>query len=196
MEKVLIGAGGSAREIKQQMELENIKFFVDDKYWQNNSDNIYPLSKFDPEKYQCLITLGNPEERFNITKRMPSNTKYFSFVHHTALVMDSNVEIGIGSFIGAYSILTTKIKIGKHSILNRANHIGHDSTCGDFLSMMPMSVISGNCNIGNSFYIGTNSSVREKIIVCDNVSIGLNSGVVKDIDISGTYAGSPVKKIK
>lgn len=109
--------------------------------------------------------------------------------------MDFNIEIGEGSFIGAYSILTTKIKIGKHSILNRANHIGHDSIAGDYLSMMPVSIISGNCKLGNRVYIGTNSSIREKINVCDDVIIGLNSGVVSDIKDACKYGGVPSKKL-
>jgi serine acetyltransferase len=56
--------------------------------------------------------------------------------------------------------------------------------------------LSGDVIIKDQVYIGTNSSVREKISICDNVTIGLNSGVVKDINESGTYVGSPLKKIK
>ena len=33
-------------------------------------------------------------------------------------------------------------------------------------------------------------------MVCDSVTIGLNTGVVKDIYESGTYVGTPAKKIK
>jgi len=45
-------------------------------------------------------------------------------------------------------------------------------------------------------YFGTNSSVREKISICDNVVVGLNAGVVKNITESGIYVGVPAKKIK
>jgi len=43
--------------------------------------------------------------------------------------------------------------------------------------------------------MGNNSSVREKINICDNVTIGLNGGVIKNITEPGTYVGTPVKKI-
>jgi UDP-3-O-[3-hydroxymyristoyl] glucosamine N-acyltransferase len=66
----------------------------------------------------------------------------------------------------------------------------------DFFRTSPGSIISGNCNIGKHVYFGTNSSVREKIKICDNVTIGLNSGVVKDIKDEGIYVGTPAKKIK
>ena len=38
--------------------------------------------------------------------------------------------------------------------------------------------------------------IREKISICDDVIIGLNSGVVGDIVESGVYVGTPAKKIK
>lgn len=143
-----------------------------------------------------MIAVGDSQDRFNIYKKLPKETKYFTYIHPTALILDDKTEIGEGSFIGAYSILTTNIKIGKHSILNRGNQIGHDCMIGDFFSMMPGSIVSGNVIIGNNVYVGTNSCIREKINICDNVVIGLSSGVVKDIKESGVYVGSPVKKIK
>jgi UDP-3-O-[3-hydroxymyristoyl] glucosamine N-acyltransferase len=61
---------------------------------------------------------------------------------------------------------------------------------------MPGSIVSGNVNIGDKVYLGTNSSIREKLSITDNTIIGLNTGIVKSIDKSGTYVGNPNKKIK
>jgi UDP-3-O-[3-hydroxymyristoyl] glucosamine N-acyltransferase len=110
--------------------------------------------------------------------------------------MDNDIEIGIGSFIGAYSILTTNIKIGSHAILNRGNHIGHDSNIGDYFSAMPGAIVSGNVTIYDLVYMGTNSSIKEKISVHSLTTIGSNAAVVKDIEEPGVYVGVPVKKIK
>jgi UDP-3-O-[3-hydroxymyristoyl] glucosamine N-acyltransferase len=109
--------------------------------------------------------------------------------------MDNNVEIGEGSFIGAYSILTTNIKIGKHAILNRSNHIGHDCEIGDYFSAMPGAIVSGNVKIYDLVYMGSNSSIREKISVHSLSTIGMNSAVVKNIEKSGVYGGVPAKNI-
>ena len=110
--------------------------------------------------------------------------------------MSEDIIIGEGSFIGAYSILTTNIKLGKHTILNRGCHIGHDCIVGDFFSAMPGSIVSGNVTLGDKVYLGTNSCIREKINIGDNIIIGLNTGVVKDIKQPGVWVGSPIKKIK
>lgn len=192
MKKAIFGFGGHAREVAAQIN-ENLTFFVDDAY---GNDIANPISSFDPTKYKLMIAVADCQCRENIVKSLPSNTTYFTFIHPTALIMDSNIEIGEGSFIGAYSILTTKIKIGKHAILNRGNHIGHDTTVGNYLSMMPGSIISGNCKLGDRVYIGTNSSVREKINICNDVTIGLNSGAISDIKEHGKYGGTPLNKLK
>ena len=194
MKKALIGNGGHAREVISQMRT-NLTRFVDDEYWTGGDSDLLPLSKFDPSEYVVMVAVANSVDRKHIVSKLPHSTQYFSFVHPTSLILNSNVEIGEGSFIGAYSILTTDIKIGKHSILNRSSQIGHDCRIGDFLSMMPGSIISGNVTVGDLFYIGTNSSIKEKIKITDKVTVGLNSSVIKDIKESGTYVGAPIKKI-
>ena len=126
MKKVLIGNGGHAREVMAQMGIK-LDRFVDDKYV---DEETFPISKLDPEKHAVMIAVADSKDRFDIVQRLPKGVQFFNFIHPTALIMD-NVEIGEGSFIGAYSILTTNIKIGKHAILNRGNHIGHDCRIGD-----------------------------------------------------------------
>jgi sugar O-acyltransferase (sialic acid O-acetyltransferase NeuD family) len=193
MLKALIGAGGHAREVKAQMGID-LPMFVEDEFV---NDSNYPISELNYEKYEIMIAISDPIIRKRISDKLPSNVKFFSFIHPTALILDhSTIEIGEGSFIGAYSILTTNIKIGNHCLLNRSNQIGHDCIIGDFLSLMPGSIISGNCTIGKNFYLGTNSSIKEKIEIVDNVIVGMNSCVIKNINNKGTYVGIPSKKIK
>lgn len=191
MKYALIGCGGHAKEVIAQMKIDLISF-VEDDYLTVQTKS---LKEFNPNEYKVLITIADPKTRNEILKKLPKNTKFFTFIHPTALIMSDDIEIGEGSFIGAYSILTANIKLGKHSLLNRSCHIGHDTFCGDFLSMMPGSIISGNCKLGNRVYLGTNSSIREKITICDDVTIGLNTGIVKDINEKGVYVGSPAKKL-
>lgn len=192
MKLALFGYGGHAREVAAQMNLD-VTFFVDDKYANEVSK---PISTFDPEVYQMMVAVADSKDREKIVKKLPENTSYFTFVHPTALLMSKDIEIGIGSFIGAYSILTTNITIGNHAILNRGNQIGHDSKIGDFFSAMPGAIVSGNVRISDCVYMGNNSSIKEKILVNSNVIIGSNAAVVKNIIASGVYVGVPAKFLK
>jgi sugar O-acyltransferase (sialic acid O-acetyltransferase NeuD family) len=192
MKKALVGYGGHAREVMSQMGIK-LTCFVDDKYVVSGTK---PLSEFDPNEYAIMVAIANSKDRFDIIQRLPKETKYFTWVHPTALIMDDNIEIGEGSFIGSYSILTTNIKIGKHAILNRGNHIGHDCEIGDYFSAMPGAIVSGNVKIYDLVYMGNNSSIREKLSIHSLVTIGMNSAVVKHIESPGVYGGVPTKNIK
>ena len=192
MKLALFGYGGHAKEVACQMGKE-VTFFVDDEY----SNNIAkPISTFNPKEYMMIVAVADSKDRARVINKLPKETKYFTFIHPSAHIMDDNIEIGYGSFIGANSILTTNIKLGNHTLLNRGNHIGHDSVAGNFFSMMPCAVIGGNVTLGDNVYLGSCSNVREKIYVNSNVVIGMNAAVVKDINKSGTYVGVPAKKIK
>ena len=188
----LFGFGGHAREVASQIG-ETIDFFVDDKYANHIAK---PISSFNPETHLMMVAVGDSGDRFDIIQSLPKETTYFTFIHPTVLVLDNTVEIGEGSFIGPYSILTTNIKIGKHCLLNRSNHIGHDCVIGDYFSAMPGAIVSGNVKIYDAVYLGTNASIKENLSIHSLAKIGMNSCVVKNINQPGVYTGTPAKKIK
>ena len=192
MKRALLGYGGHAREVMFQMG-ENLPCFVEDNFVCNST---LPLSQFDPKEYKLMVAVGDSTIRKRLVDNLPPSTQFFTFIHETVISSKFYSVIGEGSFIGAYSIITTNVKLGKHTLLNRGNHIGHDSTIGDYFSAMPGAIVSGNVTIGNNVYMGTNSTIKEKINVTNNVTIGLNSGVIKDINQEGIYVGTPTKKIK
>ena len=192
MKLALYGYGGHAREVAAQIGQE-VEFYVDDEYANNISQ---PISTFNPKTHRMMVAVGDSKDRFDLVQKLPKETKFFTFIHPTALIMDKNIKIGEGSFIGANSILTTNIKIGKHAILNRGNQIGHDTIIGDYFSAMPGAIISGNVRIYDCVYVGTNSSVKEKIYIHSLSTIGMNGCVTKNIKQPGTYIGVPAKQIK
>lgn len=196
MKKALIGAGGFAREIKAHIGDYTIKCFVDDQYWAENDEYIFPLSQFDPYQYEVLVAIGDPRSRFDMIQKLPLNTKYFTFIHPSAQILGNDVTIGQGSIICAGCIITTNVKIGEHAQLNLHTTIGHDCEIGKYFTTAPGVKVSGNCKIYDCVYIGTNASIRQKINIHSLTTIGMNAAVVKDIESTGIYAGVPAKKIK
>jgi sugar O-acyltransferase (sialic acid O-acetyltransferase NeuD family) len=192
MKLALFGYGGHAREVACQIDQE-VTFFVDNEY---ANDIAKPISEFNPKEYLMMVAVADSHDRKAIVDKLPKETKYFTFIHPTVQIMDDNIEVGEGSFIGANSILTTNIKLGKHALLNRGNHIGHDCFIGDYFSAMPNAVVGGNVWIDNKVYLGSCSNIREKIKITSNITIGMNAAVVKNLTEFGIYVGVPAKKIK
>jgi sugar O-acyltransferase (sialic acid O-acetyltransferase NeuD family) len=192
LEPVLIGAGGFAREVLAEVLLQtklNLKCFVDDEYW---VEGLYKISEFEPESQSALIAVGNPVDKKALLAKLPENTQFWNYISPRAYV--NNLKMGMGNFICAGVIITTNVTIGNHVHLNLQTTIGHDSVIGDFVTTAPSVNISGNVTIGNGVYLGTKSCIREKISICDDVVLGLNAGVVSDIEEIGVYVGTPAKK--
>lgn len=189
MKLALFGYGGHAREVAAQINQE-ITFFVDDEFV---GEHTKPISEFNPETYMMMVAVADSYERKKIVERLPKDTSYFIFVHPTAQILSEDVELGEGTFVGANTIITTNITIGKHGILNRGNQIGHDTIIGNYFTAMPGAIVSGDVRIGEKVYIGTNSSIKEKINICSDVKIGSNATVVKNIINGGVYVGVPAK---
>jgi serine acetyltransferase len=61
---------------------------------------------------------------------------------------------------------------------------------------MPGAIVSGNVTVYDMVYMGTNSSIKEKISVHSLVTIGSNATVVNHIEETGVFVGVPAKKIK
>jgi acetyltransferase-like isoleucine patch superfamily enzyme len=199
MKKGIIGAGGFGREIYWSMnpvERANAVFFVDDAYWDGTNEKILPLSLFEWSKYEVIVAIADSFHRERIVNSLSKSTKYFTHIHPSAQIHGEDVEIGEGSIICAGSIITTNVKIGKHSHINLITTIGHDCIIGDYFTTAPGVQISGNEQIGNRVYFGTRSCIKQKLSVCDDVIIGMNSGVVKSITEPGVYIGTPATKIK
>lgn len=199
MKKGIIGAGGFGREVYwslNSIERNDTVFFVDDSYYDGKDPLILPLSKFNPNEYEVVIAIADSYHRQRIVESLPKDTKYFTHIHPTAQIHGPDVKIGEGSIICAGTIITTNVKIGKHAHLNLITTVGHDCVIGDYFTTAPGVQISGNETIGNRVYFGTRSCMKQKLTICDDVIIGMNAGVTKDITEPGTYVGTPTIKIK
>ncbi len=204
----ILGVGGFGREVlcclidaiaSTQLKIEDIACFMEsDEHFKEGKImgvEVIPMSAFEPEKYNVVVAIGDPNTRKKVVQSLPAQTTYTTIIH-PSVVMSEWVEIGEGSIITAGTILTCNIKIGKHAHLNLHTTIGHDCVIGDYFTTAPGAKISGICHFGDGVYFGTNAAVRQGIKICDNVTIGMGGIVVKDIPEEGVYIGNPLKKLE
>lgn len=205
----IFGAGGFGKEVLAcfldankipiQKLCDHVVFMVDDNFYQPGKIlgvEVIPRSSFNPSFYRVVVAVGDPKTRKHIVETvLPKNTEYQTLIHPSATVSPW-VEIGEGSIVTAGTILTCNIQLGKHTHINLNSTIGHDCNIGDYFTTAPAVNISGGCNFNECVYIGTNAAVRDKINICESVTIGMGSVVINNIEESGIYAGIPAKKIR
>lgn len=200
----IIGTGGFAREVlqlaKQIQKTTDIWFneinFVelDNFYKDAYVDNIRVLkiSECDLSKMRFLVGIGSPSLKNKILKELPLNITFTSLISPLAFIAD-DLKFDTGLIIMPFSYISCNVNLGKHVHINAHCTVGHDTIIGDFFTSACSVMIAGNNNISKNCYFGMNSSSRQGIIISENVSISLNSGVVKDINQPGTYIGTPAK---
>jgi sugar O-acyltransferase (sialic acid O-acetyltransferase NeuD family) len=202
----IFGAGGFAKEVFYLAKDcgYNVKYFVDSIPQVKSILNIPVITEnqFDPNKYDVVIAIGSPHIRKRVVDNLKlRGAKFVSLIHPSAKIMglsSKNLDnkIGEGAVISANCIITSNVNVGDFCQLNLSTTIGHDTNVGNFFTTAPGVHISGNNDIGNGVYFGTNASSIEKLTITDNVIIGAGACVVKNIIDSGTYIGTPAKKIR
>lgn len=198
MKRAIIGAGGQSDEIAAYLDPYNYKKFprfVDHEYWQPNDNNVFSLNDFNPDEWEVIIGIANPEVKERIANSLPKETSFFTYISPSAFRTTWDTTIGEGSLICPLVTLTCDIHLGKHTHLNIHTTVGHNARLGDFFTSGPGANISGNVKTGKCVYVGSNASIKEKVTICDNVTIGMNTTVVKDITEPGVYVGTPARKI-
>lgn len=205
----IIGAGGFGREVAWLVErinavepTWNLVGFIDDdeSKWDTNEDD-YPvlggceyLKKLGNVYAVCAI--GAARIRKIVIEKMKESTVKFATLIDPSALISKRVEIGEGTIICANSIITVDIKIGEHVIINLDCTIGHDDIIDDFVTIYPSVNVSGNVYLGECCELGTGMQIIQGKRVVGNTIIGAGTVVVRDIETSGTYVGSPAKKIK
>jgi len=198
----IIGAGGFAKEvyclaIDVGLKDQIIAFIESEEIWSERIIHgipVRPMPYFNPDIHSAVVAVGNPKIRNKIVDELPNETVFITLIHPNVIQSDW-VKIGEGSIICSGCSLTCDITLGKHTHLNLNTTVGHDCLIGDYFTTAPSVNISGNCKIGNNVYMGTNSSIREKLTVTADVIVGMGGIVVKSIKEPGVYVGNPAKKI-
>ena len=205
----IIGAGGFGREVAWLVERINaitptwdMKGFIDDNenLWGTMEDD-YPvvggcsyLEKLEDVYVVCAI--GSAKVRKKIIEKLKVfSVKYATLIDPSVLV-SKRVSIGEGTIICAGSIITVDIEIGKHVIINLDCTVGHDTVIEDFVTIYPSVNVSGIVRVGECSELGTGMQIIQGKTIAAKTIFGAGSVVVKDCTESGTYVGSPAKKIK
>lgn len=202
MKICIFGAGGFAKEVFWLAHQcgQEVEAFID--IQRGKSYAGVPVESedyFDVTKHKAVVAVGNSALRKKIVDQIVARhgeDVFATLISPSANLMSNNIRIGKGSIICANCIITCDVILGNHAQLNLATTIGHDCQLGQFFTTAPGVHVSGKVITGECVYLGTNASVIEDIVICENVIIGASACVSKDIIDSGTYVGVPAKKLE
>ena len=141
---IIIGAGGMGRTMYDMARESNgygieydIHGFIDDNTsaldsFENYPPLIAPIQGYQPKDNEIFIcSIGGPARKKCMKEIISKGGNFLTMIHSTARI-GTNVLIGEGSIIGAFTTIGADAKIGKYNLIQSYSVIGHDSIIGDW----------------------------------------------------------------
>lgn len=205
---IIIGAGGMGRTIFDMAKeaigyksLYTIKGFIDDNIHALDSFSNYPpilnsitdyIPKYD-DVFVCSI--GGESRRTCIEEIIARGGKFIALIHKTARI-GSNVILGEGNYIGAFTTIAADARIGDFNFIQSYSVIGHDVVIGNWNRIDSQVFMVGGTKIGNHNYLHTNCMINHNVTIGDNCIIGAKSLVTMDVPSDSTLFSQPARRLK
>jgi len=217
---VVIGAGGFGREVIDVVEAINaagggsplegpawkVAGVVDDAPSADNLERLAArsvpwlgtLDDFLAERRDgtaYAVGIGSTAVRRSIAERCDAAGLDGATLIHPTVTTGRPVSVGAGSVLCAGVRITTNIAIGRHVHINLNATVGHDSVIEDYVSLNPLTSISGDCVIESGVLVGVGGIVLNGLRVGRGATIGGAACVVRDVAPDTTVVGVPAKPL-
>jgi sugar O-acyltransferase (sialic acid O-acetyltransferase NeuD family) len=211
---IIIGAGGSGREIFSLLEAVNqvapgswdIQGFAS-----ADKPNLELLAKLNTEylgkpqdlknnnsnisNWYFVVGIGDPGDRRKMEEEGKRQGLKLATLIHPSAQIGSDVEIQEGSVICANVVITTNVRIGKSVQVNIGCIIAHDVFIGDYVTLAQSVNLTGNVIVKNNSILFTKSTVIPNVIIEENAIIGAGSLVINNVQSNTKVAGVPAKSL-
>ena len=206
-ELIIIGAGGMGRTMYSNalgsIGYHNsfiIKGFIDDNLNALDTFSNYPpiiakVSDYIPKKNDVFVcSIGSASRKKCMEQIISKGGEFIELIHKDAKIL-TNVKLGKGNFIGAFSIIGNDAMIGDYNMIQSFTVIGHDAKIGNFNRIDTHVTCVGGIKIKNNTTIHTGAVINHNVTIEDNAKVGANSLVIRKIKAGETVLGVPAKRI-
>lgn len=204
---IIIAAGGMGRTL-YDMSRESlgydedfiIKGFIDDNLHALDGFVNYPpiidkISTYVPQENDVFVcSIGGSARRKCMEELINRGARFINLIHRTARI-GTNVQLGIGNIVGAYTSIGADACIGNYNLIQSYTVIGHDVRMGDWNRIDTHVTCVGGTIIGNETDIYTSSVLNHGVVVEDGAHVGACSFVIRRVNEGTTVMGNPARKL-
>jgi len=147
-----------------------------------------------PDDIEHVIAVGDPDTRQAIDSRLGNEAKFASLIDPGARI-GPDVVLGDGFMAYPGAVVTTNVRIGRHTHINCAAVVSHDCRIGNFVSLSPGVMINGEVEIGDGVFLGTGAIVLPGRRIGQGAVIGAGAVVVDDVAPQTTAIGAPARVV-
>ncbi len=200
---IIIGASGHgkvAADIAIKMNKWQSIAFLDDDESIKTSMGLEVIGKTADaftykEEADFFVAIGSNVTREKIQEKLVEEELNVVNLIHPAVVIGTDVEIGIGTTVMAGAVINSSTRIGKGCIINTSASLDHDNNIEDYVHISPGTRVAGSVTVGKATWLGIGSVISNNVNICSDCKVGAGAVVVKDITEPGTYVGVPVRRV-
>lgn len=203
----IIGAGGMGRTM-YDMARESVGYgieydiqgFLDDNIaaldnFENYPPIIAPIQSYLPNENEIFIcSIGGAARKKCIEEIISRGGQFLTMIHSTARI-GTNVQIGEGSIVGAFTTIGADAKVGKYNLIQSYTVIGHDSVIGDWNRIDTHVTLVGGTIVQNEADIHTSAMISHNVTIENNARVAACSFVIRRVKEGTTVLGNPAKKL-
>lgn len=204
---IIIGAGGMGR-VMYDMARESIgyqsdydiKGYIDDNL--HSLDNFigYPpiiatISDYTPQTDDIFIcSIGGNSRKACMESILRKGGEFLTLIHQTARI-GTNVELGKGCMVGAFTTIAADAKIGNYNFIQSNMIIGHDVVIGNWNRIDSHTMLIGGITIGNENMIHSAAVINHEVHIGNHCHIGACSFVTRNVEDHWTVFGNPARRL-
>lgn len=204
---IVIGAGGMGRTM-YDMARESIGYgteynilgFIDDNTNALDSFANYPpiidkIKNYQPKPNEIFIcSIGGSARKKCMEEIIYKGGQFLTMIHSTARI-GTNVQIGEGSIVGAYTTIGADAKVGKYNLIQSYTVIGHDSVIGNWNRIDTHVTLVGGTIVQDGADIHTSAMISHNVTIENNARVAACSFVIRRVKEGTTVMGNPAKKL-
>ena len=204
---IIIGAGGMGRTVYSNA-LESVgygeefvvKGFIDDNLDALDGFPNYPpvigsIRDYQPQEDDVFVSsMGGASRRPCMEEIIRRGGEFMNLIHQTARLL-TNVKLGKGNFIGAYTVIGNDVVVGDYNMIQSYTIIGHDAKVGNYNRIDTHVTCVGGVVIEDDVNIHTSAVISHKVVVETGAHVGALSFVIKKVKAGTTVMGNPAKKL-
>lgn len=198
---IILGFGGHARSVADVALATGYKklVFVDEQARDGEMFLDFPVLKSftpnDPQAWCAFPASGNGLVRQAQTVLIKQHGWQLVSLIAPSATLGVGCAVGCGVFVGQQAHIGPMASVGQGSIVNSGAVVEHECNVGEWAHVSINATMAGRSSLGDFSMLGASATVIDSVSIGSQIVIGASSVVIKSTLDSGTYIGSPIRKI-